>query len=575
MTDDSKQFLENHMSEIIQKTRDPVGLADKLLEREVISNGLYGKIKEQKCREDQMREIYRSINSKPHYDCVYEWLKKDEPNMIEELERSDIEAEAPPRKRFRDLKTHQTVEERDNNRTELPDLKMISTFPKLETWVSENSQKLISDLEGKLGEEGLEKLKKELKDRESKNNLCLNAHNIDEIRKNRELEEFLNNTTSKKIPKLTLEMFFTSSFASSGKKIKNFTDYDEPMDTNTVELNSSGYGSLQSDQSLTLNDEQAAGEDGLSDCSNIRDGDFNGNKDHNDVQETHFDEMDGKPQPLGQSPNVSPNYPNEPIIKTETPVGDTHGDMEEIEEANMQNNSESSSDLLLKNGPVSSDVRDKSTGKIIVKDQDTAMPAPGETQDTVRMADGSSTGFVTSTSGAVKDQFGESFMSKKEPVSGRNKKGSMKENKLKKKNRMNNLLRDWASRQCDGSDEEIKNVFDQISIINMAEHREYPCFTAENVRVYKNPKTCENQIIFIADEKMPKTSADTMVQYHMFVCDLQKAILLGPKDKNENIEYKESIIIIINKCIRFIFEVFAPTLAVFKKIQEEELYSLI
>ncbi|KAM9435763.1 uncharacterized protein Hap1MRO34_001820 isoform 1-T2 [Clarias gariepinus] len=555
MTDVSEQFLKTHKSAIIQKTRDPMGLADKLHETEVISNELYGKIKEQKFSQEQMREIYLNINSKPHFDCVYEWLKKNEPDMLEELEKSDNEAEAPPRKRSRDSETHQT---------ELPDLKMISTFAKLETWVAKNSQKLISDLEGKLGEEGLEKLKKELKDKESKNNLVLNAYNIDEIRKNKGIDEFLNKMTKTKFPKLTLSMFFKkSSFASSKEKTKICTDHDEPMDTIADELNSSGHGSHKSDQSvlsLTLNEEQAADEDVLSDCSNLI-------EDNNDVLETHFDEMDGKPKRLGQSPNVSPNCPNEPIIKTETPLGDTYG------------GTVSSSDLLLKNSPVSAfdnmsskgtwDVWDKITVRIIVKDQDTAMPAPGETQDTVRQTDGSSTSFLTSPSGAVKDQLGESLVSKTEPVLGRNKKGSMKENKLKKKNHINKLLCDWASRQCDGSDEEIKNIFDQISIINMAEHREYPCFTAENVRVYKNPKTCESQIIFIADEKMPKTSADTMVHYHMFVCDLQKAILLGPKDENEQeIKYEEGFIR-INKCKRFIFEVFAPTLAVFKKIQEE------
>ncbi|KAM9435228.1 uncharacterized protein Hap1MRO34_001426 [Clarias gariepinus] len=326
------------------------------------------------------------------------------------------------------------MDETDNISSELPDLKMISTFAKLETWVSNNSQKLISDLKEKLGESGMEALKNELKNRESKNNLCFNSYNIKDIKGNKELDDFLSKKNTK-IPKLTFSMFFKKNdFASSGEKNGNTTDYDEPMDT--------------------------------TESINISNTDFNAKKDNNTKRKT-------------------------------------------------------------------------------------------------------------STTGGVKDETGEGSRRNTDSASGSSVKGGRKVNKLKKKNDMNNLLRDWASRQCDGSDEEIKNVFHQISIINMAEHREYPCFTAENVRVYKNPKTCESQIIFIADEKMPKTSADTMVHYHMFVCDLQKAILLGTKDKTEQeIKYEEGFIR-IDKCKRFIFEVFAPTVALFKKIQKEELYSLI
>lgn len=154
------------------------------------------------------------------------------------------------------------------------------------------------------------------------------------------------------------------------------------------------------------------------------------------------------------------------------------------------------------------------------------------------------------------------------------KRGMSKYQKENKKEEKDRLLLEWAKRQCNGSEEELKQIFDQIAIKNLAEHTDYPCFTAENVMVYKN-LTAESQIIFITNDNN-SISTTTKANYQMFVCNISKAIILGPKKPTEKvIEYAEGKGN-IDKCTNFVFRVFAPILALFKKIQKDEkLYSLI
>lgn len=302
---------------------------------------------------------------------------------------------------------------------------MISTFAKLEKWVSEDehSQKLISDLERKIGGDNMKDLEKELNDKELKNNLCFNAMNIDNIRKNKELEDFLITKSNAKFPKLTFSMFFKKSrSASSGKKAERSTGHDEPMDT-----------------------------------------DINENKDNMDVQETHSDEKDGQPQPPGQSQNVSPKCPSEPITKNETLLEDTNSDNAEHFRAELLHKTSpaSASDNMPSKG--SWDTQEKSEAEIKAQNKDTSMPAPEETK--LQERDGSSTEFHTGTSGAVKDPTGKSSCSNTESALATNKRGKSKENVLKKKNCINNLFLNWAEGQCNGCKEEFMNPVDQISII--------------------------------------------------------------------------------------------------------------
>ncbi|KAF4071173.1 hypothetical protein AMELA_G00281930 [Ameiurus melas] len=142
MADHSACFLKQHRPEIIQKTRNPIGLADALCAEDCVGNEMYEKIRKEKLEANQMREIYKCLTLTKHFERTYDWLKENEPDLLEELENKDPEAAAPQRKRSRS-NTNQTVDETDNNHTGFPDLNVISTYAKLEKWVSEakNSQK--------------------------------------------------------------------------------------------------------------------------------------------------------------------------------------------------------------------------------------------------------------------------------------------------------------------------------------------------------------------------------------------------------------------------------------------------
>ncbi|KAI4895812.1 hypothetical protein NFI96_021990 [Prochilodus magdalenae] len=153
--------------------------------------------------------------------------------------------------------------------------------------------------------------------------------------------------------------------------------------------------------------------------------------------------------------------------------------------------------------------------------------------------------------------------------------------KLSKINDQRRLLYEWAKRRCSsGSEEELKKVLDCISIENQVEHREYPCFAAENVMVYADPRTGDKHIIVI-DEKnnaskktIPKETR-VLLNYQMWVCGVQKAVLVNQDDRVVQLD-EAFIKAIRNKCERFVFEALAPALAVFKNMQRQErLYSLI
>ncbi|XP_027003316.2 uncharacterized protein LOC113643326 [Tachysurus fulvidraco] len=234
MAEEKKKFLMDHRDEIIQKIRNPIQLADVLQAKGLIDNELFSTIKSSETKQDKTREIFGCTNSTVHFVCFYDWLKEKESDMFEELENRD--PEGPQRKRAR-LKN---MDETDNNIAKPPDLTMIYTFPKLEDWVSvpNISQNLLCDLERKLTDKSMEDLKKELKDKEPKNSLCFNADDIDEIRKNKELDTFLNTTKDAKFPKIPLKMFFKKC-----GKAQSSTDHEEIMDT-SESLGSSGYGSL-------------------------------------------------------------------------------------------------------------------------------------------------------------------------------------------------------------------------------------------------------------------------------------------------------------------------------------------
>lgn len=80
---DTECFLKKHRCKLIQKIRNPIELADELYGE--ITKELYEKIRSQKTNADMVREIYGCLNSKTLCDITYDWLKKNEPELLEEL----------------------------------------------------------------------------------------------------------------------------------------------------------------------------------------------------------------------------------------------------------------------------------------------------------------------------------------------------------------------------------------------------------------------------------------------------------------------------------------------------------
>ncbi|XP_017311089.1 uncharacterized protein LOC108257670 [Ictalurus punctatus] len=685
---DKKRFLVKHIEKIVQKTNNPMNLADALVGKNLIDQETLEKIHAQKTNQEKTRNIYMRLNSKTHFDCMYDWFKNKEPHLFEELENDDTEAEAPRKKCVR----LEDEDETDNNLTGFPeserDLRTISTFAKLEEWVSkpEISQKMISDLERKLGDEGMAALRKELKLKEPRNSLCFNASNIDDIRKNKELERFLNTTQNAKFPKLTYDMWFKKrASASSGNRAQSSIDYNECIEAMT-DLSSSGVGSslnssLNNSYSAVSFNYLPQNDDGLpdEDCRYTGDVDImiHENKDKEsefktpekllggsfiqmdpevnadapsqepvNMQNTHIDEMEERSQ-RSYVPNVMRNedeslQQNQRITKKETPLDVELGsmDLQEIQVDEMddepqrssvpnyprhedvslhQNQSIAKNETPLKDGLGSTDFQDAHIDKMEEEPQrsnvlmhsaslhqnesvvKSKIPLEGRCgnmhmqqneQENMQVNPGPflSTQLQKNSPGSASEHTESngtesSMLNKDTAILAKNgdvkdrietskKRANSKYQKEKKKEEKDKRLRDWALRQCNNREEDLKNIFDQISIINMAELSDYPCFTAENVMVYKY-LTPESQIIFITDDNT-SVKTRTTVHYQMFVCKIKRAILLGPKEPCEQeIPYKISQVP-IDKCTDFIFKAFAPALTVYKEIQKEEkLYSLI
>ncbi|XP_049341089.1 uncharacterized protein LOC103029852 isoform X1 [Astyanax mexicanus] len=160
-------------------------------------------------------------------------------------------------------------------------------------------------------------------------------------------------------------------------------------------------------------------------------------------------------------------------------------------------------------------------------------------------------------------------------ITGKAKRQPRNTSKLRSEHRR--LLYDWALKKC-SSKEEIEKVFDCISIQNQVEHGEYPCFVAENIMIYTDPKNGDKQIIVTDDKNkdvknnLPK-EITFIPEYQMWVCGIKKAVVIRNLEERE-LRFK-SFDLILQSCKELVFEALAPALAVFKHIQRQErLYSL-
>ncbi|KAG9283161.1 hypothetical protein AMEX_G1900 [Astyanax mexicanus] len=160
-------------------------------------------------------------------------------------------------------------------------------------------------------------------------------------------------------------------------------------------------------------------------------------------------------------------------------------------------------------------------------------------------------------------------------ITGKAKRQPRNTSKLRSEHRR--LLYDWALKKC-SIKEEIEKVFDCISIQNQVEHGEYPCFVAENIMIYTDPKNGDKQIIVTDDKNkdvknnLPK-EITFIPEYQMWVCGIKKAVVIRNLEERE-LRFK-SFDLILQSCKELVFEALAPALAVFKHIQRQErLYSL-
>ncbi|KAI5615171.1 hypothetical protein C0J50_3396 [Silurus asotus] len=469
---DKEQFLEKHLPEIIQKTRNPIQLADTLRAKHCITKEIYENIKSEKTKQKQIREVYSNLNTKMHFDCIYDCLMELESGLLNELDkRARLEG----------------GDETDNNLTQLPapsefetDLRMFSTFPKLENWVSENSEELISKLEEKLGETNMKKLKSILTTKEPKNHLFFNAEDIDNIRRNNDLKSFLH--AKNEFPKLTYSMFFKNRIAVRNTDNNKINDVKEPkkekMDWQPQHAQSG--------------------------------------------ERRHKDNLEKKEE------NVQADADLSELLQEKSPADDTasRGLADTQEKSKTEQNENPNTDNLILEG----------------------------TQNTVQKNGDNSMGTNTSTNLRIP-----------KPSLGTNQSG--KENRHKDLIDKCKRLREWAVKNHCSED-----LIEQIAIINKAEHSECPCFTAEKVWVYKR-FTPQSKIIYFTKDDKISINTETKVQHHMFVCNIKEAIVLGPT-KVHTIQFVED-----SKdretCKRFIFEAFAPALAVFKQIQKEELSNFL
>ncbi|XP_062857677.1 uncharacterized protein LOC134320271 isoform X1 [Trichomycterus rosablanca] len=249
MASPAERFLKVHRSEIVGRVKSVNGLADCLLEKEVISKEALNEISSQKPEEEQMRTVYKHLNSSKAYELTLEWLKRHESHVMEDLaEKTETPEPSHSREKRQRIQNHEAMDETDCDLQTSPDLKTLSTMAKLDDWVSDPkiSEKLVNDLKEKLAQGEMEGLEDYLKDIKLKKSLCLTAKEINEIRQRKDLRSFLTDVKGAKFPKNTLDHFFEkvrSKASTAKKKPEQYSNYDDSINHNADDLNSSGYGS--------------------------------------------------------------------------------------------------------------------------------------------------------------------------------------------------------------------------------------------------------------------------------------------------------------------------------------------
>ncbi|KAL6486727.1 hypothetical protein MHYP_G00061190 [Metynnis hypsauchen] len=143
---EARLFLERNRSAVVNGVREVKRLVDFLMEKKYLLGEMPNEILTQGTKQDQMRELYRHLNTNIGFKLTLEWLRVNEPDLIEDLEKnSDADHAEPARKRPRS--SAEAMDETDSD-PNMPNLRCLSTLHKLEKWVSapKNSKELIENV---------------------------------------------------------------------------------------------------------------------------------------------------------------------------------------------------------------------------------------------------------------------------------------------------------------------------------------------------------------------------------------------------------------------------------------------
>ncbi|XP_076152940.1 uncharacterized protein LOC143136230 [Alosa pseudoharengus] len=178
-------------------------------------------------------------------------------------------------------------------------------------------------------------------------------------------------------------------------------------------------------------------------------------------------------------------------------------------------------------------------------------------------------------------------------VSTVNKKGVFKNEKDKQKAKRPhkrkdpNLEKEWKKERLvkwldtykrEGNTlEDLKN---RISWHTKLEHKTFPYIVADQCTIFHVPKTTDRKFIFLTNVDVYKKGGELRkpcyekLQYQMGVSGISETIVLSPENKTKPVRYDFSFENIAELCRRLVFEVLAPAIVVFKKVQRErELFS--